>query len=222
MFFKSSEKEINDTDQSTFLDDSDCVAVDRCAFRDSAWIDDKVYHIGLFRKPEGKSPEHAFIVVQGRTASTPSRAFFKRYDLVVDQENEGKSLILYKAYLPDGQDEKSIQESFYETVLKGDKVYAISWNISAVASKKLHNAIMADKKNPPNYSLSGYRSTANSSRSETNKGHNCFSFARHHLLAVQPKVKAQLDYSWTDIIAEKTSWYVVKAPEEKTGICCIV
>ena len=181
-------------------------------------IDHKNWVIAIMRKPQGDNPEHAFLMVEGETSF--GKVILKRYDLFVDENslsNKVKALIYIKPEVVTEQ--ADARTALLDDLLKGEEVYSISWSITRSQAELLHQDILQDKSNPPDYQVSGDKSLV--AKSSSNEGHSCFTWAREKLHNLNdPRV--QLPEKYTDFIAAKTSRYIKGNPEPSSLKCQIM
>lgn len=172
--------------------------------------------VSLVRKPEGENPEHAFLIVEG--ANSFGRGIIKRYDLFMDKDNSPKAVIVIKE---SGLLKEAERQNYFNSMLKEEDIVAKTWKITDGQAEQLDTAATNDKKNPPDYQMSGNKSLI--AKSHSAEGHSCFTWAREKLLnlndpniTIEPKLQ--------DFIAAQTSKYlpVTKNEEKKSTKCCVM
>ena len=113
-------------------------------------VDDSTWVIGIFRKPQGNNPEHAFILVEG---SLPGGdVLFRRYELFINNEEP----TLYQIHADDKSAPPLKASNLLITeILNSEEVTGKCWSISKAKAKELHNTILDEIKNPGKYNLLG-------------------------------------------------------------------
>jgi len=170
-------------------------------FDDNIPVDQDNFAVAILRKPDGKNPEHAFIMVEGRDKD--GSGFLWRYDLFIDSGNkENRALInrIEKKFQLD-----QAQSVFKKEILKDEEVYGLAWSITYEQAVELNEDILNDQKNPPIYQVSGDKSLI--AKSSSNEGHSCFSWAREKLHNLKDE-RIKLPPKYSDFIASKTSFHI--------------
>lgn len=205
----------------------------------STWI------VSLLRKPEGKNPEHAFIVVEG--SREPGRVLLRRYDLFV-----GDNIGEYKVCMNElDVAENLARKTLMNDILKNEDVCGKHWQLSCEKADELHQLVEASRAEPQRvYNILGDVATApqtapnskeeNLDRISSNPvsavmvhgiftapGHNCFTWARamlralklNHITSSLPIKSEELVLSVTSrLLSEASSG--CKLPESKPPSSC--
>ncbi len=198
----------------------------------SVMLDSDNWVVSLVRKPKGKNPEHAILIVEGIEETVDGPNFhLRRYDFVVAKISQSPSIfetvgqhdgliISKERHMPyESEDERVI--SFWAIIMKDlqqeQECRGISWNISPEQAAVLQDNINTDKANPPDYQISGKNALLPISSSMS--GHNCYTWARKQLLALDNDTISQdyrLDVKFRDFFASRTSVHVSFSIDENS------
>ncbi len=158
----------------------------------TAWM------VSLLRKPAGKNPEHAFILVEG--SQERNRVLFRRYDLLL-QEN---SKTAYDVHVKEKDTAESLgRKTLLNEILNHDEVFGKNWQINASKAEELHELVQEAQEDPNHaYNILGNvasvpKTAPNSDEKTINNlssgnavsgllahgvfaqsGHNCFTWSR--------------------------------------------
>ncbi len=192
--------------------------------------------LSLIAKAKGKNPEHAFIIVEGLVDH--EKFFYRRYDFVVKDVNKsalkkGPGLVILKEDIKTYSDYDEDQRTryFWTFIMKDSELeegcHGASWIISPAEAQMLHDAVLADEKNPPEYQIMGENSIIASSSFQS--GHNCFSWARTKIKNLTNNQNIQhddrLQPKLPDFIAARTTLYLKPpsdTPEPVSPSCMIL
>ncbi|MBS0358254.1 MAG: ankyrin repeat domain-containing protein, partial [Proteobacteria bacterium] len=174
-------------------------------------IDYNNWVVSIMRKPKGKSPEHAFIVLEGLDERTGKHTMW-RFDLIKDPNKPEYSMIVPPEPKPIVASESEV---VHETQLllkltKGDKALFLSWSIGTAKKEQLLKDIKKDTLDPPMYLESGSESlSAQSNLSEEHNYHSCFTWSREKLRNLNIKnINDDLGSQLTDWIVAPSSLYI--------------
>jgi hypothetical protein len=168
--------------------------------------------VSLLRKPEGRNPEHGFIMVEGMNST--GQIVLRRYDFVIDESKERQGQVVIKE---ETVERKAATAVFQKVFLRNDSVHAMCWDITPAEAKQLHDSVLESRTHPPQYFISGDRAVSGMSAYSTrNPGHNCFTWAREQLRGVTDRI--QIPDKMGDFIAARTSVYVTG--EKEPGTSC--
>jgi|GEM_PF-2580360 len=171
--------------------------------------------ISVMRKPYGKNPDHAFLVIEG--INQFGRGLLLRFDLVDNEEKPGYALIVDKTF--QNIDPKEMKTVFCKDLMKQEKVYCKSWSITHTQALSLIQDIQQDKIKMIKYYVSGDKSIF--VKSTSNDGHSCFTWAREKLHNLNDE-RIQLPEKWTDFIAAKTSFYIDAIDNQHQKNPCLI
>jgi len=159
--------------------------------------------VSLLRKPTGKNPDHAFLVIEG--VNQMGKGLLVRYDLVDNEKEQGYALIVSK-FLPEIEPNE-MKFAFCKELMKQEEVYCKAWSISRQKSLLLFQDIEQDRTKKIKYFISGKNSIFVKSMSID--GHSCFTWAREKLYNLDDeRIKKGIPEKWTEFIAAKTSFYI--------------
>ncbi len=186
--------------------------------------------VSIVAKPKGDVPEHAIIILEGLDKSGEN-IFFHRYDFVASNRNVALEkcsgmVITKEKKLPTNffDEEEQITRYFWTEIL-GDMEQkqgceGLSWNILQKEAEQLQKDVAADKKNPPDYQISGDLSFFG--KSTSNSGHSCYTWARRKLLDLgnnSIKNDGRLRIYLSDFLASRTTTHISppKPPKDPTS-----
>lgn len=167
--------------------------------------------VGIARKPRGKNPEHALLLVEGRNSF--GQAILRRYDLFDSDSKPGIATISTKNLNVDSDNAASI----LDTLLAGDDIYVQSWGITDTQADNLHLDVLQDSKRTFNYQVSGDKSIF--AKSTSHEGHSCFSWAREKLLNLNDPRMVSIQADMGDFVVAQTSRHIKSSPQPVSGNC---
>ena len=153
-------------------------------------ITDECWTVSLVRLPDRSNPEHAFIVLEGKTGRM-SKIWFADFvavhwfDAVKPGTEEGK--VRMESYESEAVTELTSGRLLFKCqkrmmdVRASDRLLFSAWLIAKSAAENLIRMIEAQQEKPPKYHILGDNSVlaGSSARSSSNpNGHNCFTFAK--------------------------------------------
>lgn len=154
-------------------------------------ITDECWAVSLVRPPDRSNPEHAFIVLEGKTGRR-SKIWFadfvaaQRFGSVEPGTGEGKvRMESFESVAVAGQ--TSDQPLLFKCqriimdIKETDRWLYTTWTIARSTAENLIKNIKAQQQNPPRFHLLGNRSMFAEGAAELTgnpTGHNCFTFAK--------------------------------------------
>jgi len=197
--------------------------------------------LSIVAKPGGRNPEHAILLVEGMDNDN---LIFRRYDFVMGEipshpgagaiaaitakATSKKGLVVIKEEDYSTSKSESDQSNFFWGMVMSDKnmdqgCQGLSWSITKSHAQTLHDNVLEEQKNPPDYQLAGDHSAAASSSSQS--GHNCYTWARILALSLNVddiKHDDRLARTLQDLFASRTTEHIesdeVKADPGRTGL----
>ncbi|KAL9983536.1 hypothetical protein ACROYT_G005722 [Oculina patagonica] len=184
-------------------------------------ITDQCWTVSLVRLPDRSNPQHAFIVLEGKTGRK-SKIWFADFvavhwfDVVRPGTEDGKVRMEY--YDSEGVADPTSRLLFkcqkrMMDVRASDRLLFSTWPIAKTTAEILIQMIEAQQKNPPKYHMLGDNSVlaGSSAKSSSNTtGHNCFTFAKMMLRDLNDVyIELPDDGLETWIIGSATSRYLV-------------
>jgi len=119
-------------------------------------IDPKNWVVAIVRKPKGRNPEHAFILVEG--IDEADNVTLRRYDLFMDEANSEKFKINMKEDKFSYTD-NDVRKKLLDFIGR-EEVSGKCWSIKVRDADKLEAIVKDSKNNPGKYNLLGDAATA--------------------------------------------------------------
>lgn len=169
-------------------------------------VTSQTWVISMVRIPEGKYPEHIFLLLEGINGE--DKPIVRRYDLIEHDKRKGYAKVLI---LP--MNEKEADVATVASLTKGQKVCYQSWHISPSQAEKLYADVFNDYQEAENLSermlYSVFGDGSYSAYSSSHHGHNCFTWAREKLsklgdTSITNSIKSKI----TDCLVAQPSLYL--------------
>lgn len=166
----------------------------RCEVDATRVVTDDLWVVSLVRLPDRSNPEHAFIVLEGKTGrkskiwfadfvaaqwfgsvepgTREGKVRMESFELTAVADQTSDQLLLFKC--------QRIMMDIKET----DRWLYTSWSIAKSTAENLIQNIKAQQENPPNFHVFGNNSVFAEGAAELTgnpTGHNCFTFAKKML-----------------------------------------
>ncbi len=174
--------------------------------------------ISIMRKPNGKNPDHAFLVIEG--INQFGKGLLIRYDLVDNKSKPGLALIVDKPLY--NIEPTQLKVTFCRELMKQETFYHQSWSIPYAQAQALIADVNRDKEKVIEYCVSGSESIF--AKSTHTNAHSCFTWAREKLHNLENE-KIQLPGNWMDLLVAKTSFYINgsdKEPRKERSSCSVM
>jgi hypothetical protein len=185
----------------------------RSIFDSQKLVDKNQWLVAIFRKPYGKNPEHAFLVVEG--VHEDGNHVLRRYDLFQDQKNPDKALIRIIPTPPKtySGNEASLQSVFKREFLRFDEVCGNAWNIPREKAEALDRGVISDQSKDILYHSSGRHGLV----SVSGDFESCYSWACSKLIGLHiPSIKIDPQTLLERLTAERASIHLrTEDPEEE-------
>jgi len=170
--------------------------------------------VSILRKPTGKNPDHAFLVIEG--INQLGKGLLIKYELVDNNKKPGYCLIVSK-YLHDISP-KEMKMAFCRDLMKQEEVLCKAWSISRQKALLLIDDAERDKTQDMKYFVSGKNSIF--VKSMSTEGHSCFTWAREKLYNLDDdRIKRDIPEKFSEFIAAKTSFYI---GSDETSNCSLM
>ena len=173
-------------------------------------VNDDAWMVGIFHKPEGENPQHAFLLVEGFDRG---QTILRRYDLFVDEHDSKK----FNIHIKEKSAYPAVAPSVLAEILKGDEIKGKYWPVVRDDAIRLHRYVQEQKEAPERiYNLLGDSATLPQTAAATeslfgNKesfpetigtpGHSCFTWARQALYALEiPEIRRDLPKRALDLV----------------------
>lgn len=199
-------------------------------------LSESLWFVSLLRKPAGKEPEHAFIMVEGMPER--GRVLLRRYDLF---PGNGSTRTYEIRMEEENVAESLARKTLIDKLLRGEEVCGKSWQISSDKAVELHQLVTESKNHPDRIhnilgNVASAPKTSPNFKEETIEkycapvsglnahgifappGHNSFTWSREMLRKLNlQNIKDDLPAKSEEIIASVTSRLLKDASSSSTS-----
>lgn len=180
--------------------------------------------VSLMRKPDGKLPNHVFILIEGLDAY--GRGILMRYDMFQFKESEKSHLAYIDVKIKMDISVDQLEAVFHSEKIhiQGEKFYACIWALSRPKVIQLYQSLQKDvydengnRREHP-YKISGNKSLIGSVDVNSD-AHNCFTWARKKLLEINDKnINKDLKEKFIDKIIAHPAQYIYEPKKEMGSV----